>query len=234
MAKKEQIQSEAGKLILVSLPLGNLQDITFRSLETLKSVDYILAEDTREIIKFAHALETTFPHIKSYRDQIHERIVESVLADLESGKKIALVSDRGTPTISDPGYLLVRDVKAAGYEVTATPGASAVITALSISGLPTDRFTFLGFLPRRPGRQKALLQDFLELDTTLIMYESPFRILSLLKVINEVAPEAQVCCARELTKMHEEVINGTAAELSEHFGKRKVQGEFVVLVRQNS
>lgn len=237
----------SGKLLLVSLPLGNLQDVTLRALQTLRSVDYILAEDTREIIKFAQAYRDTpllaadealnpehrFPTIKSYRDQTHSRVEAQIITDLKSGMQIALCSDRGTPTISDPGYLMVRAAIAAGITVEAIPGPSSAIAALTISGLPTDRFTFLGFLPRTPGKQRKLMQGFADLETTLIIFESPFRVVKLLESIQEVfGEEAPVAVCRELTKMHEEVVRGPVSQVLADFkARKKILGEFVICVR---
>jgi 16S rRNA (cytidine1402-2'-O)-methyltransferase len=230
----------SGKLLLVSLPLGNLQDVTLRALQVLQSVDYILAEDTREMIKFAQAFRAQgllngemLPSIKSYRDQTHARVEAQVIADLQSGMQIALCSDRGTPTISDPGYLMVRAAIAAGITVEAIPGPSSAIAALTISGLPTDRFTFLGFLPRTPGKQRKLMQGFADLETTLIIFESPFRVVKLLESIQEVFGEqAPVAVCRELTKMHEEVVRGPVAQVLADFkARKKILGEFVICVR---
>lgn len=223
-------------LYLVSVPIGNLGDMTPRALETLLNVDYILAEDTREMVKLLHLLtQEKFPPVYSYRDQIHGRIVNKVILDINSGQRVALASDRGTPTISDPGYLLVRDVLAANLNVEAVPGVSAVVTALTLSGLPTDRFTFLGFLPRTPGKQKKLLRNFADLETTLIMYESPFRVVKLLEAIQqELGDEVKVAVCRELTKLNQEVLRGTVATVLEELKSRKLlQGEFVVCLRIN-
>ncbi len=226
----------AGRLTLVSLPIGNTEDLTTRSLRTLKEVDYILAEDTRQIIKLAKILETTFPEIKSYRDQTHDRVVAGIISDLAEGKQIALVADRGTPTISDPGYKLVKDVAEAGFSITATPGPTAAMMALSISGLPTDRFSFLGFLPRTAGKQQRLLAEFGALPSTLIMYESPFRVSKLVENIRiALGDDVPVVACSELTKLHEKVLRGSAAQLAPALlalhKQQKLKGEWVVLCR---
>lgn len=226
----------AGRLTLVSLPIGNIQDLTPRGLEALQSADYILAEDTRQIVKLVKILETRFHEIKSYRDQNHDRVVDAIVSDLEDGKQLVLVSDRGTPTISDPGYKLVKEVLDAGFTVTATPGPTAAMMALSISGLPTDRFSFLGFLPRSAGKQKKLLAEFGALPSTLIMYESPFRVAKLVANIRDVfGDDASVVACSELTKLHEKTLRGEASQLAEHLAtlhkKQKIKGEWVVLCR---
>jgi 16S rRNA (cytidine1402-2'-O)-methyltransferase len=222
-----------GCLIVVGLSIGNLKDISERSLQVLRTADLVLAEDTREIRKLINVLD--LPHSMqtwSYREQNHDRAWPQILLKLQQGAQIALVSDRGTPTISDPGYRLVQAVWEAGFTVTTAPGPSAVIAALSISGLPTDRFTFLGFLPRTASKQRKILSQFAELNTTLIMYESPFRIRDLVTSIQEsLGPERQLVLARELTKLHEEVIRGTVAEVAAQIAEQKLLGEFVVLVR---
>ncbi len=223
---------EKGKLKLVSLPIGNLQDVTLRALEELKSAQYIAAEDTREVGSFFAKLELPKPSWISYRDQNHDRVSPQIISLLEQGEDIVLVSDRGTPTISDPGYKLVRDAHEAGIEVVSIPGASAVIAALSISGLPTDRFSFLGFLPRGDGKQQKILEQFGELPATFIVYESPYRVGRLLKNIEAaLGSDVEVAVIREITKMHEEVVRGKVSDLAAQYKDKKLKGEFVVLGR---
>jgi len=151
---------DKGVLYIVSLPLGNLEDITLRALRTLSEVDAILAEDTREIAKFLTLKSLPRKKLISYRDQNHDRVVKEIAERIEQGENLALVSDRGTPTISDPGYKLVRDLTSLGITVVTIPGPVAAMAALSISGLPTDRFVFLGFLPRSRGKQRKILGEF--------------------------------------------------------------------------
>ncbi len=194
-----------GILYIVSGPIGNMQDFTFRAVEVLKSVDLVLSEDTRETDKLLNHYKIKCKQV-SYRDQNHDRIYNDVLAYLQSGKSMALVSDCGTPTISDPGYKLVNQLISAGIKVTPVPGPSAVIAAISASGLPTDKFTFLGFLPKKEGPRVKLLQAFGNLDTSLIIYESPFRITKLLEEISKTLGNRSVCIARELTKLHEQIV----------------------------
>lgn len=220
-----------GKLYVVASPIGNMQDISRRALTVLQEVDLIAAEDTREIAKFFKILGLRYRELASYRDQTHERALPRLLATLAEGRNIALVSDRGTPAISDPGYKLVRDVAAAGFEVVAVPGVSAVISALSIAGLPTDRFTFLGFLPRTAGKQKKLLQQYAIPETTLVVYESPFRLLKLLNNALEALGDKEAAVAFELTKLHERVLRGSLSSLGNQLKDSQIKGEIVVLIR---
>lgn len=223
-----------GILYLVSVPIGNLEDITLRAIKTLKEVNAIVCEDTREAGKLLQLLDLPKKQLISYREQNHERSLGYIAQILENGEDLALISDRGTPGISDPGFKLVRDLTARGIIVVPVPGPSAVIAALSASGLPTDRFIFLGFLPKSTGKQKKLLQQFAVLPATFIIYESPFRVFRLLKTILEELGEIDVAVARELTKQNEEFIRGkTSAVLNELEGK-KIKGEIVVLGRASS
>ena len=222
-----------GKLYLVSLPIGNLKDITLRALEVFREVGYVAAEDTREIGSFFAKHELPKPRWISYRDQNHDRAVPQILEILKRGEDVALVSDRGTPTISDPGYKLVRDVIEEDIEVIPIPGPTAAMAALSASGLPTDRFTFLGFLPRSKGKQGELLKQFATLPATFIIYESPFRVTKLLEIIQDVLGEIDVVVAKELTKMHETFIRGKTSEVLDQVKKLPTKGEFVVLGRAN-
>lgn len=235
--RKQNLDSESnagqftGRLVLVSLGIGNAQDVSLRALEALKTAEIVLAEDTREISKFYKIHNIQTPKLLSYREQNHLRMLPQVLSFLREQKTVLLVSDRGTPAISDPGYLLVRDVLAAGFEVDSIPGPTALIDALVISGLPTDRFAFLGFLPRTPNKQKKILAAYKDIPTTLIAYESPFRVKQLLSTITEVFGAAvKVSVARELTKKFQQVITGDVLEVSEKFNKQAPKGEFVVLI----
>lgn len=218
-----------GRLYLVSGPIGNFGDITLRALEILKTSDLILSEDTRETSKLLSHYQIKAEQV-SYRDQNHERVLEGVLSMLENGKTLALVSDSGTPTISDPGFKLVRELTEKGITVTPIPGPTAAMSALSASGLPTDRFVFLGFLPKTDGKRASLLKTYGELDNTLIIYESPYRISRLLEEIKETLGERKVCLARELTKIHEEITTSTVSDLIEKYKNKAPKGEFVVLI----
>ncbi len=222
-----------GKLYIVSTPIGNLGDITYRAVEILKSVPFVLAEDTRESIKLLRKYDIKTQLI-SYRDQNHLRIISKIKEKLDMGINLALVSDSGTPLISDPGFKLVRELKEDGYIVESIPGPSALVAALSISGLPTDKFIFLGFLPKSLVKRKRMLEKYLELGDTLVIYESPNRVVSLLNLISECKAQNTTVLAKDLTKMREEVLVGEAVELLTLLKDRDFEnhphGEFVVLV----
>jgi len=220
-----------GNLYLVSVPIGNIKDITLRALEILKDADAIIAEDTRQAGNLIKLLNLPRVRLLSYRDQQHERVFPQILELLSAGKNLALISDRGTPTISDPGYKLVRDLHSVGISVLSVPGANAAIAALSVSGLPTDRFVFLGFLPRTAGKQRKLLQQFATLPATFIIYESPFRVIKLLKLIGEELGNIEIVLAHELTKLNEEIIKGRLEEVMKVMQVKKIKGEWVVLGR---
>lgn len=223
-----------GKLYIVSTPIGNLGDITYRAVEVLKSVPFILAEDTRESIKLLKRYDIKTQLI-SYRDQNHLRMIGKIREKLDMGLNLALISDSGTPLISDPGFKLVRELKELGYIVESIPGPSALIAAISISGLPTDRFVFLGFLPKSESKRKSILGKYLQLDDTVIIYESPKRVLSLLNIIQSLSDSNMVVLAKDITKLREEVISGEAVELISALKERDFEnhphGEFVVLVK---
>ena len=217
------------KLYLVPTPVGNLGDMTYRGVEVLKSVDLILAEDTRtsRVLMQHYGIETP---LQSYHIFNEHQTVAGLVERLLSGTTIAVVTDAGTPGISDPGFLLVREAVKAGVEVECLPGATAFVPALIDSGLPCDRFVFLGFLPHKKGRQTKL-QAVAEYPYTTILYESPFRLLKTLQQLAEVCgPERKVCVSRELTKIHEENARGTLAEVIAHFSKKEIKGEIVIVL----
>jgi 16S rRNA (cytidine1402-2'-O)-methyltransferase len=216
-----------GKLYIVASPIGNLEDISIRALNTLKEVSFILSEDTRETQKILNHFIINKPQI-SYRDQNHQNVINKVLSILKDGLDIALLSDRGTPLISDPGYKLVRDAIKEGIKVESIPGPSAVTTALVVSGLPTDRFIFLGFLPKSEKQRNEMLTKYGNLESTLILFESPFRISKLLNEIKESLGQRDVVVAKELTKLHEEVYRFNLKDLENQ--NIDARGEFVVLV----
>ncbi len=224
---------EKGKLYIIATPIGNLGDVTYRAVEILKSVAFVLAEDTRESKKLFNRYDIPTQLI-SYRDQNHERISSKIIEKLDMGLNLGLVSDSGTPLISDPGYKLVKQLKELGYIVESIPGPSALISALSISGLPTDRFLFLGFLPKSLSKRKDILGRYLSLGNTVVIYESPKRVLSLLKTVDDISPENTTVLAKDLTKFREEVLNGSALELISLLNEREFvnhpHGEFVVLI----
>ena len=218
-----------GKLYIVATPIGNLQDITFRALETLKTVDYILAEDTRKTIKLLSFYQIRTP-LLSYRDQNHYQIFPRILAEIQSGKSFALVSDSGTPLISDPGYRLVSELVKAEIEIVPIPGANAAIAALSASGFPTDKFLFLGFLPKGKNKRQRILKDNLKLDATIIIYESPFRIIRLLSEIHEIFKHRKIVVANELTKKWEKFFRGNSEDVQKKITHPK--GEFTILIKK--
>ncbi len=218
--------SEAGTLFVVATPIGNLADVSARAVQVLTDVTVVAAEDTRVTRKL---LDRTGISAKllSYRDSNESAMALKLVARLLEGDSVALVSDAGTPCISDPGYRLVRAALDAGIEVVAVPGPSTVTAFLSICGLPTDRFAFEGFLAKT-GRKRSL-NAFLAVDTTLVLYESPRRVIGLLGDIAEVMGDCDVAVGRELTKLYEEVLRGTAREIAETLAAREsVKGEVVV------
>lgn len=216
-------------LFIVSTPIGNLKDITLRAIETLKSVDYILCEDTRVTGRLLNEYGIEKKMI-AFNDFNEESKIQSTIADLQAGLSIALVSDAGTPLVSDPGYKLIRETILQSIKVESVPGPSAAIAALTVSGLPTDKFLFLGFLPKKDGKRLELLKNtrdaISKVKSTVIIYESPFRVLKTLEQIKEVFGDIEVVVARELTKMHEEVLRGKISDVNI---KVKTKGEFVVL-----
>ena len=215
-------------LFLVATPLGNLGDITLRSLDVLKSVDAIVCEDTRRTLKLLSHYDIHRP-LLSMPAFDEGRRVQSLVARLQAGERLALVSDAGSVGISDPGELLVAAAVAAGIKVEALPGPSAVITALQVSGLPTGRFTFVGFLPRKGEDRRQALVELAILASTLIVYESPRRLHETLLDLVAALGDRRAAIARELTKLHEEVARGTLSELAAHFAG-EVLGEVTLVI----
>lgn len=221
--------NESGKLILVPTPIGNLGDITIRAVETLKNADVILAEDTRTSSKLMNHLKIEKKLTAHHKFNEHKTL-GMVVSNLKEGKSVALISDAGTPGISDPGFLLVRACVENGIEVECLPGATALIPALAVSGLPTDRFVFEGFLPQKKGRQKRL-KELSEETRTLIFYESPFRLAKALgQFADFFGEDRKACVCRELSKLYEEVKRGTVAELRQYYSEHPPKGEIVVVV----
>jgi 16S rRNA (cytidine1402-2'-O)-methyltransferase len=218
-----------GTLYVVATPIGNLEDITLRALRTLKEVALVACEDTRRTRTLLSHFGVHVP-VTSYFEHNKRVKGEVLLRALRDGKSVALVTDAGTPGISDPGFLLVKEARAAGIPVTPIPGPSAVVTALSAAGVPADRFVFEGFLPVKAGRRLNRLRALRELETTVVCYESPHRILATLEAITEVFGEAPLVVGRELTKQFEEIVEGTAAELRERFATGTARGEFTVVI----
>lgn len=218
-----------GKLYIVPTPIGNLEDITFRALKVLKEVSLILAEDTRTSSFLLKHFQITTP-LQSHHKFNEHRTVEQVAQRIEAGESVALISDAGTPGISDPGFLLVRTCVEKGVTVECLPGATAFVPALVASGLPCDRFLFEGFLPQKKGRNKRI-EALTEEVRTIVFYESPFRLVKLLQQLAEIlGPERKASVSRELTKLHEENARGTLTELAKYFEKKGVKGEIVVVV----
>ncbi len=227
------MSNNPGKLYVVATPIGNLSDMTFRAVETLKSVDCILCEDTRTTKKL---LDHYGIKNKTMSFHSHSKLsrVEDIKKMISEGKNLALVSDAGTPCISDPGVMLVAELqKEFGTEVIISPipGASALISALSVSGFPAHTFTFMGFIPHKKGRE-TFFKDIAETSHTVICYESVHRIMKALESLAKIIPERQMVVAREITKMFEEIKKGTAQEVFEYFKQNpdKIRGEFVVMI----
>lgn len=216
-------------LYIVPTPIGNLGDITLRAIDTLKSVDTILAEDTRTSGTLLKHFDIKKP-LQSFHIHNEHRVVQSLIERMKNNEVMALVSDAGTPGISDPGFLLVREVLAAGLQVECLPGPTAFVPALVKSGFPTDRFVFEGFLPHKKGRQTAI-QEIAKETRTVVLYESPHRLMKLLEQLEPVLnPERRISVSRELSKMYEETITGTVKEVRDYFSKGEVKGEIVVVI----
>lgn len=218
-----------GKLFVVSTPIGNLGDITLRALETLKSVDLIACEDTRHTLQLLNHFEIKKSLI-SYHQHSKDSKVEQIISSILDGKNVAIVTDAGTPGVSDPGEILIRSAIENEIEVEPIPGVSAAITALSISGLSTDEFIFIGFLPHKKGRQTKL-RELATLNRTIILYESPFRIIKLLNELLEFVGDREVSVSRELTKKFEQTYRG---KISKILPEIKEKGEFVVIIEGNN
>lgn len=218
-----------GALYLVATPIGNLEDITLRALRTLKECDRVAAEDTRRTGQLLKYFDISKP-LLSYHKFNEAKRSEQILERLRAGETIALVSDAGSPGISDPGQRVAAAAVAAGLRVEAVPGACALVGALTASGLPTDEFHFIGFLPRKSGQRMRKLESMAGTAGTLVIYESPFRIEKLIGELAAVFPERQVAVARELTKKFEEFLRGTPGELLKLIEGRSLKGEMVVMV----
>lgn len=224
------MEKKKTSLYIVPTPIGNLGDITLRALETLKSVDSILAEDTRTSGMLLKHYAISKP-LHSFHIFNEHKALTSIITKLKRGETMALVSDAGTPGISDPGFLLVRECLKNNLEVDCLPGPTAFVPALIKSGFPTDRFVFEGFLPHKKGRQ-TLLKELSKEDRTIILYESPHRLIKILEQIQEYfGPERVVSVSRELTKIHEETFTGQVSEALSHFSAKEVKGEIVVVIK---
>ena len=220
--------SNTGQLFVVGTPIGNLEDVTLRAISTLQSVDIILAEDTRNSKKLldAHKIETK---MISYHEHSNDKEIKKIIDLLLEGKDLALISDAGTPTISDPGYGLIRDCIKHDIVIVPIPGVSAITAAMSVSGLPSDSFTFVGFLPQKKGRLKKI-ELLKNIENTIILFESPYRLEKTLNQLLEHLGNRSVVVGRELTKLYEEVIRGNLTDVIKYFSKSKVKGEIVIMI----
>ncbi|MFH1454848.1 MAG: 16S rRNA (cytidine(1402)-2'-O)-methyltransferase [bacterium] len=222
------------RFYVVATPIGNLEDITYRAVRVLSEVDMILCEDTRVTINLLNKYGIKKPII-SYHSQSKLSKLDKILEMIEEGKTLALVSDAGTPTISDPGSVLVSNIRKAfpNVEIIAIPGASALVSALSISGLPASEFVFLGFLPHKKGRE-TLFKEISTMERTVVFYESPHRIMKTLDSLKKYIGERKVVIAREISKIYEQTVSGSSSEVEKYFldNKDKIRGEFVVLVSE--
>jgi len=218
-----------GTLYLVATPIGNLEDITLRALRTLKECDLVAAEDTRHTGQLLKHFGISKP-LLSYFQFNEARRSEEIIERLRRGENVALVTDAGSPGVSDPGERVVKAALAAGFRVEPVPGPCALVAAVTASGLPTDEFHFFGFLPHKSGQRRKQLETLKELPGTLVLYESPYRIEKLLGELHEICPDRPVVLGRELTKKFEEFLRGKPGELLEIARKRVLKGEFVVMV----
>lgn len=223
-------KSAPGTLTLVATPIGNLGDITFRAVEILKTVDVVLAEDTRHSRRLFSHYSITTP-LLAYHDHNEARVTPSIVARLQHGENVALITDAGTPGVSDPGFYLVRAALDAGIAVTMAPGASSVLPALVLSGFPCDAFIFAGFTPRKPGELARAFAALEHEPRTTVFLVSPHQLRKVLDALANQLPGRPIAVARELTKLHEEVVRGTAVEVGDHFAKGEVRGELVLIVK---
>ncbi len=217
-------------LTVVPTPIGNLDDLTIRARTVLREADVIACEDTRHTRRLLDQSEILNRRLVTYFEGNESRAIPRILADLETGRRVALVSNAGTPVLSDPGYRLLAAVREAGYPIVVLPGPTALIPALVASGLPTARFTFLGFPARKPGRLRNELAREVESPHTLVYYESPRRLGRFLTAAAEVFGDRRVSVCRELSKIHEEVVHGRLPELAQRFSKTQAKGEIVVVI----
>lgn len=222
-----------GKLYVVATPIGNLADMTLRAVDILKKVPFILAEDTRESKKLLERYNI-YTQLVSYRDENHDKVLEKILEKLNMGLDLALISDAGTPLISDPGYKLVKYLRENNFEVISIPGPSAVTAALAVSGLPTDRFVFFGFLPKSETKREKIISEYKDLHNTLVFYESPKRLLGFLDTVDKVLGDVNIFLAKDISKLREEYFYGSVSEVKEILRKKNFteypHGEFVCVV----
>ena len=218
-------------LYIISTPIGNLKDITLRAIDTLKESDIILAEDTRRTSILLNHYNIKNKQLISFNDTNKERKTPQIIKELET-KNILIVSDSGTPGISDPGFYLIREAVKNNIKVIPVPGPTALISALTASGFPTDSFEFYGFIPKKEKARKDLLNKIKNSNKTTILYESPYRLTKTLKAMNDIMPNKNLCIARELTKKFEEFIRGTSKELYHKLKDKKIKGEITIIIKK--
>jgi 16S rRNA (cytidine1402-2'-O)-methyltransferase len=219
-----------GKLYLVATPIGNLEDVSQRALRILQEVHMVACEDTRHTQLLLRRHDIRAKHLTAYNEFNHKRQVPILIGQLGRGWDVALVTDAGTPGLSDPGEQLVRAAVEAGHDVVSIPGPAAAIAALVASGLPTREFTFVGFVEKKSGPRRRLLERLVGEGRTIVIYESPYRTGDLLSDLAAVAPNARVAVARELTKVHEEIVRGSATELAERYAEKAPKGEVTIVI----
>jgi 16S rRNA (cytidine1402-2'-O)-methyltransferase len=217
-------------LFICATPIGNLDDVSFRLISVLKKVDLICAEDTRRTKKLLDKYNVKYSKMTSYNDANKKIKTKHIIEELNNNKEVALVSDSGTPCISDPGYYLVSRAVEQGIAVVPVPGPNAMIAALSVSGMATDKFTFYGFLPKTSGKRDRILGEINSRNETAVIYESPHRITKTLSAIAETIPDKQLVLCRELTKKFEEQIRGTAEQILNKINKKPIKGEIVLII----
>lgn len=228
-SNQENGNMKTGNLYVVATPIGNLEDITYRAIRILKEVDLIGVEDTRHSGPLLKKYEITTPTI-SFFEHNEQKRTDEFIHKLNEGINLAIISDAGTPTVSDPGYRLISEASKAGIKIIPVPGASAVLTALVGSGFPTDRFIFEGFLPKKKGRQTRL-KELSEEQRTIIFFESPYRVEKTLRDCLEFLGDREIVACREMTKMYEEFHRGRISDLMDYFGQEKPRGEFVFVIK---
>lgn len=225
----KECSTSKGTLYVVATPLGNLEDMTLRAIRILKEAELIAAEDTRTTRKLLHHYGIQTPQT-SYFEHNELQKAEAILSRLQEGQKVALVSEAGTPGISDPGFRLIRLAIRHDIPVVPIPGSSAAMAALSVSGLPTDSFLFLGFLPSKPAKRRKAIERWKDWDRTLILYESPHRLVAALSDLLEILGNREIALARELTKKFEEVLRGTISQVLQKVGEERIRGEITLVV----
>lgn len=228
----ESKDAPVGTLFVVSTPIGNLEDITLRAIRILKEADFVVAEDTRhsKILLEKYGIKSP---VLSFHSHSTDAQMDKLLALLKEGKKLALISDAGTPGISDPGYVLIKKAVEINIKIEVIPGASAVITALASSSLPSNRFLYLGYLPLKKGRQ-TLFKELALYPYTLVIYESPYRLLKSLSQLHDALGNRKIAVCREMTKKFEEIFRGTIKSATEHFSNKKILGEFTLVIGPES